>query len=226
MRPLFKNIALQYMVRNMVWSIRNTFAKYSEKSAVYSTIQRLVGAHKMYMDIVASHIVPNQQHDTLIIDIGCGTADIVAYIPNRIDYIGLDNNHHYIESAKKRYPHRDFYHIDVTQHNLQDNIPSTHNIFLLIGVLHHLTDQEATHILSTLHTHMKKGDMILSVDGCQEANISAVENFFYQVDRGKHIRCAKEYVSLFPTTDITWKIHREWLRVPYRHVVCVLHKSM
>lgn len=219
-------MGLQHMLWNLVWTIRNSFAKHSEKSAVYSSIQRVVGAHKMYMDIVATHIVPNQQNNTYIIDIGCGTADIVEYLPPTIQYIGLDNNNDYINSAQKRYPHRHFYHIDVTQHNLQENIPHTHNLFLLIGVLHHLTDQEAKHLLSTLHTHMKQGDMVLSVDGCREPNISAVENFFYQVDRGKHIRCARDYVALFPTTDITWKIHKEWLRVPYRHVVCVLHKNM
>lgn len=36
-----------------------------------------------------------------ILDIGCGPADILEYLPETIEYIGFDSNKDYINVAKK-----------------------------------------------------------------------------------------------------------------------------
>jgi len=40
-----------------------------------------------------------------ILDIGCGTADILEYLPN-VEYLGFDMNNRYIQFALQKYGNR------------------------------------------------------------------------------------------------------------------------
>ena len=68
---------------------------------IYDTMQNLMGAHKARQELVTKFIRPEPGFK--ILDIGCGTAEILQYIPNSVEYWGYDINANYIATAKAKY---------------------------------------------------------------------------------------------------------------------------
>jgi ubiquinone/menaquinone biosynthesis C-methylase UbiE len=66
------------------------------KSKIYDLAMSLVGAHS-----VTEHIALeiNAASGDRVLDIGCGTASILSYLPS-VNYIGIDSNPEYIIPSK------------------------------------------------------------------------------------------------------------------------------
>ena len=65
---------------------------------VYSTLQSLMGAHSSRKSFVGNYVKPFP--GMRILDIGCGPADILAYLP-QVSYSGFDISQDYIDQARK-----------------------------------------------------------------------------------------------------------------------------
>ena len=73
-------------------------------ASVYRLAQWGIGADRFRDTFVDEVLRPNPSDR--IIDIGCGTADILDHLPEDLDYVGFDHSERYIDSARARHPNR------------------------------------------------------------------------------------------------------------------------
>ena len=192
---------------------------------VYNTFQWLVGATKFRRSIASRYM--NFPENSKVLDIGCGTAELLDYLPKNIQYTGFDNNNDYIESAKKRYVGRGtFIYKDV---NSVDDLhlgENEYDAILLIGVLHHLDDAEVSKILASAKRLLKPGGHVLSVDGVYLKKQSKVTKFLLSKDRGGHVRFDHEYKALAESiyAKVDLFLERGLLRIPSDFAVMKMFK--
>jgi SAM-dependent methyltransferase len=159
--------------------------------SVYTSFQRFVRG-KGEAVYVERQVRP--EAGNRILDIGCGTGDILRYMPD-VHYVGFDSNPRVVEVARKRYGDRGaFFCEKVTHEALGESEPF--DIVLATGVLHHLDDREAVELLEFADNALKPGHRLVTLDGCYAAGQSAVARFVVTLDRGKFVRTADEYIRL------------------------------
>lgn len=205
---------------NIFWTIRGILAQESEKPNQYNLIQRFFGSQNMWLNFVDMYIRPLQAKQ--ILDIGCGTAEIVDYLTTDLSYTGIDSNQAYIHSSQGKHPTHQFIHGDWNA--LEKKLSTKPDLILCLGLLHHLDDVSARSMLETCYHFLETGGRIISLDGTMQEDSGRLERLFYKVDRGRFIRSQKEYAQLFPKEPKT-QLHKNWLRIPYRYTVCQLIKA-
>ena len=203
-----------------------------EKANIYNGIQQLVGSEQVWTGFMKAceTIVKqwSQTPDHLWLDLGCGTAEILERLPKHISYLGIDSNPQYIQFAKHKYQHRTnttFICASWSEVNWRDIIDTnTIRVVSLLGLLHHLNDEDARKVLRLGHDVLAQDGLIITLDGCKELHASTVERFFYWIDRGQHIRNSARLAKLFPVSPEI-SLHTNWLRVPYSYAVCRVLKA-
>jgi len=153
-----------------------------------------------------------------ILDIGCGPADIAAFLPSTVKYTGFDISHQYIAAAKARFGNRgNFICAPVNSFSVVNSF----DIVIAIGVLHHLEDDEAIRLCSLANLALKPGGRFITMDGCSEDNLHPIATWMLKHDRGDFIRTKDDYIKIashnFP--DIQAEIVRDMLKVPYSHCI-------
>lgn len=130
-----------------------------------------------------------------VLDIGCGPAEILQYIPNSI-YYGYDIDKRSIDYAKKKYKDKNhhFYCKNFEKKDLK-KLPKFDHI-ILFGILHHLKNKEIRIILSLCKKVMKKKATLLTEDPIYVKNQNFVAKFLIGRDRGMNVRKKNEYLSL------------------------------
>jgi ubiquinone/menaquinone biosynthesis C-methylase UbiE len=186
-------------------------------SSFYTLFQRLVGANSAY-SIFSQNYIRSVVGDR-ILDIGCGPADILAYLPE-VEYVGFDASDKYINTAKKRYGNKgSFIRGLVSANNLE--YQSYFNIVLVMGVLHHLSDPEVKHLFELAHTVLKPKGRLICIEPCFVDNQSHCARWIISKDRGQNVRNKEDYLLLasnsFP--NISCNIRHDLLRIPYTHVI-------
>ena len=68
---------------------------------IYSTFQYLMGARDIWR-YLANDVLHVTSSDC-VLDIGCGPADLLAYLPENVTYWGFDISEEYINKARLRY---------------------------------------------------------------------------------------------------------------------------
>jgi SAM-dependent methyltransferase len=180
---------------------------------VYVASQYFFGRSKAMPALVNDFVRP--QPDDKILDIGCGPADIMEYLPN-VHYWGFDINPAYIARAKWRHKKRSGHFIckELTREDLWA-LPQF-DIALKIGVLHHLDDERASALLHLSHHALKPGGRLITCDPCFEAGQHPLARCFISWDRGKNVRTREGYSKLisevFPHHRMEIR-HQTWL--PY-----------
>lgn len=187
---------------------------------VFALFKFLIGVPKRTEQIVADYIQPNCQ--SVILDIGCGYGDYAKALSNAT-YIGIDFNEAYIRRAQKKYSRfGQFYCCDVSdfQDYVKDVVPST---VILIGVLHHLEDVTVRRLLNDVSGVLESGGKLVSVDPVFYKGQPFFDHLLAQKDRGRFVRSVADLTSLFPIQFELKHVDlkRDWLRIPYTHVVCV-----
>jgi SAM-dependent methyltransferase len=154
-----------------------------------------------------------------ILDIGCGTGDILEHLPP-CEYLGFDANADYIADASRRYGHRGtFVCAEVTRFSLADTSPF--DIVLGIGILHHLDDIQAGDFFELAKNLLKPGGRLVTLDGLFWEGQSWLERFIMRRDRGQFIRTQEHYIFLaaqaFPRVQAD--IRGDLLKIPYTHII-------
>jgi SAM-dependent methyltransferase len=154
-----------------------------------------------------------------IIDIGCGPADIVAELPDSVEYVGIDMNPQYIESARTRFGHRATFHC----HSISPfgASPARFDIAMANGVLHHLDDAQALDLLLLARASLAEGGRLVTLDGCYMAKQSSIARLLLKMDRGRHVRAPEAYVELARRAfgTVVPHVRHDLLRIPYTHLI-------
>lgn len=182
--------------------------------AVYDFAQTLMGARANRIWLQQEFI--QAQAGDRILDVGCGTADILSVMPN-VDYTGFDISESYIGKARKRWGDRGRFHSQLLDDDAIQGLESF-NLILATGLLHHLDDDEVHNLFETLAKGIKPNGRIVTVDGTFAEGQNSVARFIVQQDRGKSIRTPEGYTELARRHFSSVKGHlveRKW--IPYTY---------
>ncbi|MGN6087564.1 class I SAM-dependent methyltransferase [Trinickia sp.] len=185
---------------------------------VYDLFQTIMGARKGRTEF-ATRFVQAHAGDR-IVDIGCGTGDLLAYLPD-VDYTGYDISEHYIEAARERFGSRGAFHCRLlTSDELSTMEPF--DIALAVGLLHHLDDDEARGFIQMTKRALKPGGRLITIDPCFADGQNPIARWLVRADRGQNVRDRDGYISLVADTFSqvhATVAHRSW--IPYTHCILV-----
>jgi SAM-dependent methyltransferase len=159
---------------------------------VYELVQRVSGGSFSRRMIVDCLIRPKP--GDRVLDIGCGPARLLALMPE-VRYVGYDPNPRYIAHARKSFGERGLF---ITGRFTADEVPKCEqfDVGLLIGVLHHLDDSEASALLALMQAAIKPGGRIVTLDPVFVKNQTPIARKLIEWDRGKNVRRASGYRAL------------------------------
>jgi SAM-dependent methyltransferase len=185
---------------------------------IFNLFSKIVGGNVLSV-FVQKYIRPVEGEK--ILDIGCGTAVILSYLPS-VEYFGLDKSQTYIKYARKRFGKRGRFLANSVGEEVINRL--SHLSFdkvLAKGVLHHLNDDEASQLFKLAKSALKNGGRLITLDGCYMHGQSWIAGLILSKDRGKYVRTKDEYLSLVSKffTDVHVSLHHDLLRIPYTHIV-------
>ena len=190
-------------------------------SAIYRHFQNLMGAQASRAAFVRDYV--RAPANANVLDVGCGPADILDFLPTDVNYWGFDISPRYIADARARYGERGQFHAKEFE---PSDIPSLPPIDVVIatGLFHHLDDAAAEILLRLMHHALKPGGRLVTLDGVFVPAQNPIARWLISMDRGQHVRTESQYRALFSTafaaTQITiW--HRAWIPYTYCLAECV-----
>ena len=160
-----------------------------------------------------------------MIDFGCGPGLIIEYLPNQMEYVGIEPEKYYIDSAKKKYGERGSFICESIEHYLPEKM-NYFDITLAGGLLHHLDDENSVKLLKKANSVLKQGGRLVTFDNIYIKNQSFFARYIISKDRGQNVRTLDQYIGIGKTafTKIEYKIIHDMLRVPYTHIVMTFTK--
>ncbi len=167
--------------------------------------------------IVAQYV--RTQPGSRVIDVGCGYGDMAAHLEG-VEYVGVDLNQSYIELARRVHGDRgrfvvasvtDLGHADLGQFDAA----------VAIGVLHHLSDGDATSLLEALPSVLKPGGRFVAAEPVFDPEQRATARVLAALDRGRYVRDQRGYESLVaPWFDETLTdVRHDLFWFPYSHCI-------
>lgn len=184
--------------------------------AIYSMFQYLMGAKQGWTTFANNYLRPEK--GDVILDIGCGPADILEYLPS-VDYWGFDISEQYIARAKLKYGTNGKFYAKPLSINDLNNLPKF-DLVIGCGLLHHVDDQLAREIFTLAHKALKPGGRFVTIDPCFTTDQSPIARFLISKDRGQHVRGQLAYQALaegvFSELKVSIK-HKLW--IPYTHCI-------
>src|SRR3989338_4264189 len=191
---------------------------------VYIKIQSIIGANRLREKCI--NIIKPKPGD-IILDIGCGPAQILESLPKVKKYYGFDTEKQYIYYAAKKYAGRgEFFSCEFNEKFLSNTkLEPVYKVFLM-GILHHISDEAAIDLLKLVCKVLKPTGSIISLDPCFVPNQSFVSKFIAKNDRGKFVRQREGYYSLidclFKEKEI--KILNNTCKIPSTEIIMHLAK--
>jgi len=180
---------------------------------VYSTFQWAVGAKK-YRRVLVEEFIRPQPGET-ILDIGCGTGEIVDSLKG-CTYIGFDANPGYIETAQRlRKGDCTFHCSRVSEANV--SALGTFDAVLAMSVIHHLDDDEAEQLFAIAKKVVNPGGRLITIDPCYSDDQDRLRKWMVGQDRGQNVRHRDRYIELahqqFP--NVRSAVRHDLLILPY-----------
>ena len=152
-----------------------------------------------------------------ILDIGCGTAEILDYLPVTVKYTGFDISPQYIKSANRHRSERGSFICGLVDEQQLLAMPPF-QIVLALGVLHHLDDDEARQLFTLARVALREGGRVVTLDPCYAPDQHWLSRFLVSRDRGCNVRDEKSYLPLSGNhfTRVQGEVrHQKW--IPYTH---------
>lgn len=188
---------------------------------LYDTFQKVVGAYawrdRVLQKFVTKSIPPNGK----LIDIGCGTAEAVKFLPKGVEYIGFDRNPDYIKKAQQRFGHLNavFHCEELSTSYLVKGSPA--DVVLALGIIHHLDDAQTINLLKLAKKLLGKSGFLLTLDPVFDSQQSSFAKYIISKDRGTAVRMELAYKELalqvFSRVEVF--VDPDPLYVPYTGIV-------
>jgi SAM-dependent methyltransferase len=195
-------------------AIKNTVLSFP---GAYALLGIFLGATRARTIFVQDFVKPKK--GDRILDLGCGPGDILEYLPD-VDYVGVDMEARYIEAARARFGNKAQFIIgsvdDIDFSSLQG-----FDTVLVLGLLHHIDDTSAAHLLKSAGRCLKPGGKLITWDPCFHDGQGLFERWLQNNDRGKFVRTEPGYLALlkqvFPSVKVT--LRHDLLTMPYTHLI-------
>lgn len=191
------------------------------KPWVFNLFDYLIWKKKRVPELVYNYVRPYP--GCRILDIGCGTASVLGYLPQTISaYDGFDMNPHYIDYARKHWRSR--INCTFTCRSV-NNDPLTgsnqYDIVLALRILHHLSDPEAKMLIKTAHRALKPEGVMITLDNTYIPEQSKIARWLISKDRGKAVRTTEGYAALAADyfDSIRSEIIHDAFVIPYTIVI-------
>lgn len=198
--------------------ITSGFRAIFSSPVIYDLAQNAVGAGRSRARLARDHL--GLHSGMRMLDIGCGTAAILARLPDGIDYVGVDLSEAYIESARHTFGDRGQFHcVDIGK--AEPGAFENFDVVLANGLLHHLDDPHVTTMLHVARAALKSGGRLVTIDPCFDARQSRLARFTIAHDRGRNVRALEGYASLARDVfeDVRAQVRFDMLRIPYTHAI-------
>jgi len=182
---------------------------------IYDAFQNIMGAHSGRRDFSTNFIraCPGSR----LLDVGCGTAQILDYLPEGVDYWGYDINIKYIAAARAKFGKRGQFTCQLLEESeVIEILPF--DIVIACGLLHHLDDDTAQNVLHLAKLVLKPGGRFVSIDPVFAEEQNPIARVLVSRDRGRNVRDAEGYLALARHEFhlVEGKVrHRIW--IPYTH---------
>jgi SAM-dependent methyltransferase len=152
-----------------------------------------------------------------VLDIGCGTADVLDDLPE-VQYYGFDSSEDYIALARARHGDRGTF---VSAPVSRDTVDGEFDLAIAIGVLHHLPDRDAEDLFALAASVLKPAGRLVTVDPCFHDGQTELRRFVISLDRGQHVRTVDEYHDLARKAFAKVVVHTRTglVRMPYTHLI-------
>jgi SAM-dependent methyltransferase len=188
---------------------------------VYLALQNALGAQRLRSACVE---VLAPRSGERILDLGCGPAYILEYMPP-VTYYGFDTAPQHIDYARRKYPNKGkFYCEEFTDACLRTLEPF--DAVILMGLLHHLTNDSCHDILDLARQALKVGGRMVTLDPCFVPGQSRISRFVAAHDRGRFVRDQQSYTALVKDhfDHVTEKIVSNIGRIPSTEIIMRLDK--
>ena len=187
---------------------------------VYDTFQRMLGAYAWRTRVIENVVKPRLKPEARVIDIGCGTCDVLHHLPADIDYHGFDRNESYINAARKQFHGR---RATFECRSVGDDPLGLKpfDVALAFGLMHHLDDAEVIALLRTAKGLLAPEGQLFMLDPLFTPQQSRASRFIVSKDRGRNIRTIEGYVALCERefSFVRTEVDLDPLRIPYTGIV-------
>ena len=160
--------------------------------------------------------------DSVVLDVGCGTGDALRMLPRFRSYLGVDIDSRAIAYARRRWRGRENAKFECREVGAEDlrEIRPTHAT--LIGLLHHMSDEDARGLLRMLAgspglTRAATLDPVI-VPGRRFNNLVA------RMDRGRFVRHREDYAQL--AVDSGFRVEEHYIARSHPKRGLVWHNTM
>ncbi len=188
---------------------------------IYDLFQNLVGG-KRARKWIAQNIWKCNRGEK-VVDIGCGTGDILNYLPDDIEYVGFDKNETYIQYARKKFGNRGKFLVGTPGDYLKsiDNELNMADLVLCNYILHHLNANEVLDVFKLSKNIMAPKGRLVCIEPTFLIKQSKISKWLLSQDRGQFIRSEQVWKEItgkvfdtFSTSVVTGLI-----RIPYIHII-------
>jgi SAM-dependent methyltransferase len=152
-----------------------------------------------------------------ILDIGCGTGELLAFLPPTVQYCGYDVSPEYVATARRRFGGRASFtcgHLEQADVQALDAF----DIVVASALLHHLDDDAVRRLMAVVRVALRRGGRFATVDPVLVDGQSRLARLLIRQDRGLNVRAPEGYTALVrPFVDELRGVlrHRTW--IPYTH---------
>lgn len=187
---------------------------------IYDAIQTALGAHYAREVLVKDYVRPAPGQE--LIDVGCGTGELLPHLPKEVDYVGFDLSPDYIRQASQRYADRGRFKCMDVADVAQPDGTEVADVAVAVGLLHHLDDDEARTFLGDIRKRLRVGGRLVTMDPTFLKRQPYLATFMMKRDRGQNIRTPSRYTKLTEGvfSSVNCDVRQDLLRIPYSH--CIL----
>jgi len=186
--------------------------------AIYNLAQRMVGAERARRMLVRDYFPPMQGKSML--DIGCGTAEILRHLPEKMEYSGFDASEDYIAEACRAFGQRGSFRAELVSVAALQKMQKF-DVVLAFGLLHHLNDDEVGELFRLAARALRPDGVLITMDPVFAPGQHPLARWMISRDRGQCVRSPDRYQALaranFPL--VNHHLRHDMLNIPYSHSI-------
>lgn len=160
---------------------------------VYDMFQNIMGTRSGRRDFSTNFV--RAYPGSRLLDVGCGTAWILEYLPEGVDYWGYDISQDYIAKAEAKYGAKGRFACRLLEEN-EVRLIRPFDIVIAIGLLHHLDDAMASEVIRLAQIALCDGGRFVSLDPVFVKSQNPIARAIISCDRGQNVRYAEGYHAL------------------------------